>query len=208
MIMEYLKAGYPALCLLTQEPHRAEAILPCEGWRFVSWDCIRGIVDLSSGKILEEIRDPVEAIKWLDGFGDTVLIAHNLHLFLDIPEVVQAIQNGVFRWKATGSALLMVSPVIQMRPEVEKFFHVLDLALPSDDDLFTLQMDFAKKLNINPNRKAARAAKGLTEFETETAYALSLVRKGYFSTRVISESKAQSWSWQRPTTFHNCQRSF
>ena len=191
MIQEYLKAGYPALCLLTQEPHRAEAILPCEGWRFVSWDCIRGIVDLSSGKILEEIRDPVEAIKWLDGFSDTVLIAHNLHLFLDIPEVVQAIQNGVFRWKATGSALLMVSPVIQMRPEVEKFFHVLDLALPSDDDLFTLQMDFAKKLNINPNRKAARAAKGLTEFETETAYALSLVRKGYFSTRVISESKAQ-----------------
>ena len=191
MIQEYLKAGYPALCLLTQEPHRAESILPCKGWRFVAWDCIRGIKDLESGKILEEIRDPVEAVRWLDGMGDCVLIAHNLHLYLEVPEVVQAIQNGAFRWKSIGSALVMVSPVIQMRPEVEKFFHVLDLGLPNDDDLFTLQMELSRKTNIKPNRKAARAACGLTEFETETAYALSLVRKGYFSTRVITESKGQ-----------------
>ena len=32
---------------------------------------------------------------------------------------------------------------------------------------------------------------GLTEFEAETAYALSLIRKGRFSTRVISEAKSQ-----------------
>jgi len=48
-----------------------------------------------------EIRDPVEAVRWLDSRQDSVLIAHNLHLFLDIPEVVQAIQNGVPRWKQT-----------------------------------------------------------------------------------------------------------
>ncbi|WP_028314653.1 AAA family ATPase [Desulfatibacillum aliphaticivorans] len=191
MIKEYLKAGYPAICLLTQEPHRAEAVLPCEGWRFVSWDCLQGIIDLEAKKVLEEIIDPVEAIRWLDNFGDTVLIAHNLHLFLEAPEVAQAIQNGIIRWKSIGSALVMVSPVIQMRPEIEKYFHIIDLALPSDEDLFTIQMDFAKKLNVKPNRKAARAAKGLTEFETETAYALSLVKKGYFSTRVVTENKAQ-----------------
>jgi hypothetical protein len=28
---------------------------------------------------------------------DTVLLAHNLHLFLDIPEVIQAIHNGIPR---------------------------------------------------------------------------------------------------------------
>ena len=27
MIHDYLKAGYPALCVLTQEPHRAEQML-------------------------------------------------------------------------------------------------------------------------------------------------------------------------------------
>ena len=190
MIKEYLKAGYPALCLLTQEPQRAEQKLPCEGWRFFAWDCIQGIRDLETNKIIDEIHDPIEAVKWLNGFQDTVLLAHNLHLFLEIPEVVQAIQNG-YGWKSTGCTLIMISPAIQMRPEIEKFFHVIDLPLPNDDELFTLQIEIGKNLNIKPNRKAARAAKGLTEFETETAYALSLIKKGYFSTRIITNQKGQ-----------------
>lgn len=190
MIKEYLKAGYPALCLLTQEPQRAEQKLPCDGWRFFAWDCIRGIRDLENNKIIDEIHDPVEAVKWLNGFQDTVLLTHNLHLFLEIPEVLQAIQNG-YRWKSTGCTLIMISPVIKMRPEVENFFHVIDLPLPNDDELFTLQIEMGKELKIKPNRKAARAGKGLTEFEIETAYALSLIKKGYFSTRIITTQKGQ-----------------
>jgi len=191
MIQDYLKAGYPALCLLTQEPHRAEQLLPSEGWKFFSWDCLQGIRDLQSSKPVDEIRDPAQAITWLSSFSDAVLIANNMHMFLESPEVVQAIQNGVSRWKATGCCLVMVSPMISMRPEVEKFFHVIDLPLPSDDELFELQSELGKIHNIKVNKKAARAAKGLTEFEAETAYALSLIRKGYFSTRVISEAKSQ-----------------
>ncbi|MCX8110164.1 MAG: AAA family ATPase [Syntrophorhabdaceae bacterium] len=191
MLKDYLKAGYPALCILTQEPHRAEQVLPCDGWRFFIWDCIRGIRETETGKITEEIRDPVQAIQSLNSNIDTVLIAHNLHLFLDVPEVIQAIQNGIPLWKSRGCSLVMVSPVIQLRPEVEKFFHVIELALPDDEELFKLQTDIGNPLNIKPNRKAARAAKGLTEFEAETAYALSLIRNGYFSTRTISEAKSQ-----------------
>lgn len=190
MIQEYLRAGYPALCLLTQEPQRAETMLPCPGWRFYAWDCIQGIRDLETNKIVEEVRDPVQAIKWLDGFQDTVLMAHNLHLFLDIPEVLQAIQNG-YRWKSTGCSLIMITPGVVVRPEIEKCFHVIELPLPTDEELYTLQIDLGKNLNIKPNKRASRAAKGLTEFETETAYALSLIKKGYFSTRIIAEQKGQ-----------------
>lgn len=191
MLQEYLKAGYPALCLITQEPHRAEEMLPCEGWRFLSWNCIDGIKDLSTQKSVDETKDPVNAIRYLYGFQDTVMIVHNLHLFLDVPELIQAIQSGVVRFKATGCCLVMISPTVELRPEIEKFVHVIDLPLPLEDDLFNLQLDMGKTMNIKPNRKAARAAKGLTEFETETAYALSLIRKGYFSTRVISDAKGQ-----------------
>jgi hypothetical protein len=120
MLTDYLKAGYPALCCLTQEPHRAEALLPCEGWRFLIWDCQRGIREHADQKVIDETRDPVQAVNYLGSFQDTVLIAHNLHLFLEVPEVIQSIQNCIPRWKSTGCALVMVSPVIQMRPEVEK----------------------------------------------------------------------------------------
>jgi len=191
MIHDYLQAGFPALCVLTQEPHRAEETLPCDGWTFVIWDCLRGIREASTLKPIDEIKDPVEALNWLNGYQDTVLICHNLHLFMESPEVIQAIQNGISRWKATGCALMILSPIIQLKPEVEKFFHLVDLPLPDDEELFTLQNELGKPHNIKPNRKAARAAKGLTEFESETAFALSLIRKGYFSTKVISETKGQ-----------------
>jgi len=192
MISDYLKAGYPALCILTQEPDRAEEILPCEGVQFYAWDCIRGIHPAKKPNHIQvEIRDPVEAVRWLDSRQDSVLIAHNLHLFLDIPEVVQAIQNGVPRWKQLGSCLVMISPVIQIRPELEKIFTVIDLELPDEETLFHLQMELAKSVKVEPNPESVRAARGLTEFEAETAFALSIVKEGRFSTKVIAEAKAQ-----------------
>jgi AAA+ superfamily predicted ATPase len=191
VLQDYLKAGYPTLCILTQEPHRAEQAVICENWRFFAWDCITGIREAGLPKVAEEITDPVHALTWLHGQVDTILIVHNLHLFMENPEVIQALQNGVIRWKATGCALVMISPIILLPPEVEKFFTLIDLPLPGIERLFDVQCDIARPLNINPNKKAARAAKGLTEFEAETAYALSLIRHGYFSSRIVSEQKAQ-----------------
>jgi ATP-dependent 26S proteasome regulatory subunit len=191
MIEDYLKAGYPALCILTQEPHRAEEAVICQSWRFFAWDCLTGIREAGLPKVIEEVSDPVHALQWLSTQNDTILITHNLHLFMESPEVIQAIQNGVALWKSTGCALVMISPVIQLLPEVDKFFTVIDLPLPGTERLFDVQCDIGRNLKVKPNKKAARAAKGLTEFEAETAYALSLVRQGYFSTKIISEQKAQ-----------------
>jgi len=161
-IKEYLKAGYPALCVLTQEPHRAENLLSndCEGWDCFSWNCIEGIRKAGEIKVIEEIRDPVEAINWLNMHRDTVLIAHNLHLFMDIPEVIQSIQNGITRWKASGCALIMISPVIQIRSEIEKYFTLIDLPLPDIESLISIQTELCKSVNVNINKRAARAAKG------------------------------------------------
>jgi len=190
-LKNYLKAGYPALCVLTQESHRAEQLLVCDDWEFFVWDCDQGIRPAGKTQVLDEIKDPVEAVNWLSMYTDTVLIANNLHLFLDIPEVIQAIQNGIIRWKGIGCALIMISPVIQMRPEIEKYFTIIDLPLPDDNTLINLQKELCSSVNVNINKKAARAAKGLTEFEAETAFALSLIKKGYCSTRIISEAKSQ-----------------
>ncbi len=191
MILDYLKAGYPALCIVTSEPHRAEGVIKCPGWNFFSWDCLGGIRETANLKPIEEVRDPVEAIRWLEGYKDSALVCLNLHLFLDIPEVIQAIQNGVPKWKSIGSSLILLTPVLNLRPEIEKLFTVVDLPLPDDEELYELQCDIGRHCHIKPNRKAARAARGLTELEAEAAYALSAVQKGFFSTKVVSHAKAQ-----------------
>jgi len=87
--------------------------------------------------------------------------------------------------------LIMISPVIQIRSEIETYFTVIDLPLPDTDALISIQTELCKSVNVNINKRAARAAKGLTEFEAETAFALSLIKKGYCSTAVISEAKSQ-----------------
>lgn len=87
--------------------------------------------------------------------------------------------------------LVMVSPVAQLRPEIEKFFHMIDFPLPDDEELFDLQAEQGKPHKIKLNRKAARAARGIIKFEAETAYALALIKKGYFSTKVITDAKSQ-----------------
>lgn len=138
MIKDDLRAGYPVLCLMTQEPYRTQQIVKCDGWRFVEWNCITGILDTSKATPIDEIRDPVEAVKWLGSSTDTVLLAHNLHLFLEVAEIIQAIQNGITKWKATGCCLCLVAPAVRFPLELEKLFHVIDVPIPGYNSMLAL----------------------------------------------------------------------
>ena len=65
------------------------------------------------------------------------------------------------------------------------------MKLPDEEALMRLQAEIGETTNIRTNRKASQLATGLTEFQAETAFSLSLVKKGYFSSKVIPEAKAQ-----------------
>ena len=193
MLTDYLRAGFPALALLTQEPARAQRRIretTPETWRIYAWDCLSGIRDLRTGMQTSDSPDPVEAIRTLDSHQNSILIAHNLHLFVDSPEVIQAVQNGSERWKALGSCLVMLGPVFPVRHEIEKIFTVLTLPLPDQDELLGLQTELASSTGADVNGKAVEAARGLTEVEAEAAFAMCLVREGDFSPRVIADLKS------------------
>ena len=196
MLQDYLKAGYPALFITTQDIYRAESKLPteCTGRRVLLWDCSVGIRN-GQGRQVEEIFDPVEAINYLCSLRDTVLVCHNLHLFLNTdnpePSLVQAIQNGIRFWKSFGSCLIVIAPYFKLPNELENLFTYLCYPLPDSQELYDLQKDLAPS-HVRPNKKAAYSgALGLTEFEAENSYAMSLVKKGYFSTKEVSKQKRQ-----------------
>ena len=196
MIRDYLTAGYPLLCMITQEPHRAEEILAKEAeGKCVSfaWDCLRGIRKAATLKIEEQAFDPTVALSWLNDQQDTILFAHNLHMYMDIPECKQAIQNGIPTWKAKGNCLCAISPTIKLPPEIEKFCFVMDFPLPDETRLEQIQTELSQTdgVYVQVNPTATAAAKGLTEFEAETAFAFSLATKNTFDPRVVSAAKAQ-----------------
>jgi SpoVK/Ycf46/Vps4 family AAA+-type ATPase len=68
---------------------------------------------------------------------------------------------------------------------------MLDFRLPSRDELRTIQQELGESVGVKADEDAVDAALGLTEFESETAFALSLVLEKRFSAQVITEQKMQ-----------------
>jgi len=190
-VTNYLKAGYPGLFIETQEPLRAIKTISTDTWRSFSWDCLRGILDRETGKIVEDVVDPLGAVKWLSGQTDTVLFVQNFHHFIAAVEIIQEIQNSIPAWKGSGCCLVLVGPRFELPPEVANFFTTLDFRLPSREELRLIQQELGESVGVDVVETSVEAALGLTEFESETAFALSLVLEKRFCPSVITEQKMQ-----------------
>lgn len=193
MITDLLKAGFPCVLLQTLEPHRTEDELKkITDWQIARWDCLQGIRGFTPHAFLhEDVTNPVEAVHWLMSAKDTVLICQGLAQFCDDPMVCQSILNAIPVYKGIGSCLVIISPTSTLPLQLQPFFHIVEIKLPEEEALYRLQTEIGEPLNIRPNRKAARLATGLTEFQAETAFSLSLTRKGYFSSQMVTEAKCQ-----------------
>ena len=187
----YLKAGYPGFYIETLEPLRATATLKTGNWQSYSWDCLRGISERETGRITDDVVDPLSAVKWLGERNDTVLFVQNFHHFVTSVEIIQEIQNSIPIWKASGCSFAMVGPPVNLPREIGNFFTVLDFKLPSQTELRLIQEELAESVGVEVAEDAVEAALGLTEFESETAFALSLVLKKRFCANVVTQQKMQ-----------------
>ena len=190
-LQNYLKAGYPGFYIETEEPLRAISSLETANWQSFSWDCLRGLTERETGRIMEDLPDPLAAIRWLGERSETVLIVQNFHYFFPSVEIIQEIQNSIPIWKASGCCLAMVGPPARLPQEIEKFFSILDFRLPTLDDLRRIQQELAESVGVDIAEDAVEAALGLTEFESETAFALSLVLKKRFCANIVTQQKTQ-----------------
>jgi hypothetical protein len=190
-ISNYLKAGYPALYIETLEPLRAITSLKTDTWESYCWDCLRGITDCSTGRIIEDVADPLSAAKWLGSQNDTVLMVQNFHNFITSVEIIQEIQNSVPIWKASGCCFVLIGPAVPLPPEIANFITTLVFKLPGRNDLTAIQQELADSVDMKVNENVIEAARGLTEFEAETAFALSLVLKNRFCANIVTEQKMQ-----------------
>ena len=190
-LQNYLKAGYPGFYIETEEPLRAISSIETATWQSFCWDCLRGLTEPETGRIVEDLPDPLAAVKWLGERSDTVLMVQNFHHFIASVEIIQEIQNSIPLWKASGCCLVMVGPPVRLPQEIEKFFSILDFRLPSLDELRQIQQELGESVGVNVSENAVEAALGLTEFESETAFALSLVLKKRFCADIVTQQKMQ-----------------
>ncbi len=195
----YLQAGYPALYVQTLEPSRAietlsPQVIEAQGIPFV-WDLQNGVVDQSNGEKIPNQADPNAALQSLSDFPENaVLFAWNFQHFLDSIEIIQAIQNGLDAWKSRGQCLVVLASELKLPVELERVFTLIEFELPGREALKTILKDIAASASLPMPEEIEHilnAAKGLTTFEAENAFALSALDAKPFAINTIASQKAQ-----------------
>ena len=170
-----------------------------EHWRLASWDVSRGLKHLGqAGEAAEDGSvDPLAAIRTLDALASAdssaLLVLTNFHRFLGSPEIVQTLIHQITAGKHSRTFVVILSPVVQIPTELEKLMVVVEHELPSREQLDQIARGIATHDGELPEGQqldtVLNASAGLTRYEAEGAFSLSLVRHGYLAADAIWELK-------------------
>lgn len=218
-IADYLRAAFSGLYIETHEPAEAlrelAELCRTEQWTLAAWDLDQGL-RLLTGSAVASIPapDPLAALRSLPALattdGTTVLALSNFHRFVGSPEIIQALDHQLLAGKANRTFLVILAPVVQLPPELERQFVVLTHELPNREQLAQIAREVAPEVALSPGEQTVLldAAAGLTRMEAEGAFALSLARHDALRPDAVWELKAQLLRKQNLLTLSRTSETF
>ena len=205
-LADYVRACFTGIWIQSHEHEDAlrDIARLCheENWRLASWDIDRGLrlPGQPPGSASAQGGDPLAAIRALNSLAgeDTsvLLVLPNFHRMLNSAEVVQALAHQIVAGKQNRTFLIVLSPIVQVPVELEKLFGVLDHDLPSREQLEQISRGIASGDGELPSGSELQtvldAASGLTRYEAEGAFSLSVARHGRITNETLWELKSQT----------------
>jgi hypothetical protein len=197
---EYVAAAFTGIWVVSHEHPDALAEIArlCRDrqWALASWDVDRGLVTCGQ-PAAAMTGDPVAAIRAISALANpessALLVLPNFHRFLQSAEVVQALAHQIQQGKTNRSFVIVLSPVVQIPVELEKHFVVIEHDLPDRAQLQQIATSIATEDGELPQGqdldRLLDAAVGLTRFEAEGAFSLSLVREQRLVPQTVWELK-------------------
>jgi hypothetical protein len=224
LLTGYVNAAFTGLWVQTSEPDEAEREIARharqQGWKLAVWDIAAGMPLPGAANAPHPDAgpsDPLAALRALPAMaernGTALLVHQQFHRFLNNPEVIQTAFAQLVAGKQQRTFLVVLSPVVQVPVELEKLFVVLEHALPDRQQL----EGFARELTADsPDdlpkgedlQRILDAAAGLTRYEAEGAFALSLTRHNALRPPAIWEVKAQTLRKHGLLTLHRGTEAF
>ncbi len=96
--------------------------------------------------------DPVSAVRLLDqapqDAGATLLVLPNFHRYMNSIEVVQAVARQVEEGRRRASFVVVIAPLVQLPPELERLFVVIEHALPGREQLAEIARGTATTISL------------------------------------------------------------
>jgi hypothetical protein len=206
-LTEYISAAFTGLWIQSAEHDDALAEIAhmCrdQQWRLAVFDIERGlqIPGQADGQAADAGgSDPLAAIRAVSALASpdssAILVLVNFHRFLSSAEIVQALVQQISAGKQSRAFVVILSPVVQVPVELEKLMVVVEHELPDRSQLEQIARGIATEDGELPDGDSLAtvldAAAGLTRFEAEGAFSLSLVRHGHLAADVLWELKAQT----------------
>ena len=222
-LVEYISACFTGIWIESHEHDDALAEIAqmCrqENWRLAVWDVERGlqIPNQSNGQAADAGgNDPLAAIRSINALASpdssAILVLVNFHRFLQSAEIVQALAQQISSGKVNRSFVVILSPIVQVPVELEKLVVVVEHDLPGREQLEQIARGIATEDGELPEgddfQTVLDAAAGLTRYEVEGAFSLSLVRHKQVRADAVWELKCQTLKKSGLLTLHRGGETF
>lgn len=207
-----IRARYPLLYLVSWEEQRLDLLLAevaqAHGKELVYWTVTKGLFGGKGGvRAVDgaETREPQAALHAIARLSaPSLVVLKDFHRYLEDPVVVRGLRELAFALKSAYTTVLLVAPTLSLPLELEKEVSVIDVPLPTKDDLRALLLGIAqvvtrtKRATVSLTDAQAEAlvsaAHGLTLGEAENAFAKAIATDGRLSPDdlpLILEEKSQ-----------------
>lgn len=129
------------LYLLTDEDRRMEAEIRALGaafkpaFRVYIWSCTTGVT-LNDESVIPN-PSIMEALDWFMGIDESAfLLINDIHVFLkDNPPVLRKLKDTAKRIDSSYKTIFMISPMLEIPPEIAHDVVLMDVPLPSVDEV-------------------------------------------------------------------------
>ena len=208
-----IRARYPVVYVTTSEELRVQRIIEEVGARrskkVYEWTCSSGLA-LAGTSIQSQkqrnptSRDPLVALdQVMEQVEPALFIFKDLHPFLTRSHVtvIRRLKDIALNLRNSFKTVVLVSPVLEIPPELEKEITVLDFPLPSRDDLADLldqilvdlrqHKQVVVDLDTGGRERLIQAALGLTLGEAENVFARIIVKDQRLSGDDVNEVFAE-----------------
>ncbi len=206
-LIDYVRAGYPAVVFMTPEEDRAVAecrrIASKNKLDFATWSLTEGFCRLNNGnsnRSQNPITDPVQVLErgleLSNNKEGGIFCLLDFHPFIKTPNVWRKAKDIFKQAKNMGITYVFISVKFEIPPELEREVILSSLQLPTRQEIQKLAEALAFQQDVSfsseeEKNNAIEAALGLTINEAENAFAVSIAKEGKFNAKLIGQVKEQ-----------------